>query len=548
MTAKQSVHRNTNIKDGTQKAANDDLTSYDEVEYSGQVFGNTVPNHIGAIAKMFGLNTADPSKARVLEMGGGDGINIIQLAAKYPDAEFVEVDLSKVQIAKGQELVKRLGLKNIVLHHMSIADIDESFGKFDYIICHGVYSWVPEAVRAKIFENCKKLLSPNGIAYISHNTSPGWNMPKTVRDLMLFHTEGFKTYEEKVQQAKAILNFVYDAVKDEDSPYSKLLKQEVESIANHRNDYIFHDYMSEENHRPYLYEFISEADAHGLQYLANADLFSMLPINCGANAAAALSQIENDLVRQEQYIDFIMNNRFRRTILCHADAKVSRAINTNFLDDMYLASDVSIDKDLTEANIKSSETVNFTLHSGMSGKIHMASSNPNMKACFYAMMRCPMLFKLDELYSKAQEVYSEFNKDAIDAEFRVNLLRAVFGHGALLYLTRPYRVSKEMSQKPKLWKLALFQAQNDFYILDTIINQFSTPVRVNPFQKTLMKFLDGTHDFEALVNKIVAKIEDKTLTISADNNVITDLDEIREAVSLNVNYNLEILDRFGMLE
>jgi len=50
----------------------------------------------------------------------------------------------------GQKRIDALVLKNISLHHLDILDVGDQFGGFDYIIAHGVYSWVPTHVRQKI--------------------------------------------------------------------------------------------------------------------------------------------------------------------------------------------------------------------------------------------------------------------------------------------------------------------------------------------------------------------------------------------------------------
>ena len=62
--------------------------------------------------------------------------------------------------------------------------------KFDYIICHGVYSWVLEATRAAILRLCRDGLTNHGVAYISYNTYPGWRLRQVVREAMLFHAGG----------------------------------------------------------------------------------------------------------------------------------------------------------------------------------------------------------------------------------------------------------------------------------------------------------------------------------------------------------------------
>ena len=96
------------------------------------------------------------------------------------------------QIEQGQRQVSALGLANIELRHYNIADVDASWGKFDYIISHGIYSWVPAPVRERLLAICRENLAPNGIAYVSYNTLPGWHMRGMIRDMMIYHAAGFR--------------------------------------------------------------------------------------------------------------------------------------------------------------------------------------------------------------------------------------------------------------------------------------------------------------------------------------------------------------------
>ena len=113
---------------------------------------------------------------------------------------------------------------------MSIMDIDASWGKFDYIICHGVFSWVPEEVQDKILEISRDLLSENGIAYISYNTYPGWHMREMVREMMLFHVKTIRDPRERVREAMTMLEMLVKASGTTESTYSQVLKEEVELL------------------------------------------------------------------------------------------------------------------------------------------------------------------------------------------------------------------------------------------------------------------------------------------------------------------------------
>jgi 2-polyprenyl-3-methyl-5-hydroxy-6-metoxy-1,4-benzoquinol methylase len=150
--------------------------SYDALPYTSDPFPNTHPSLLGAIARLFALDTAPVNEARVLELGCASGGNIIPLAARHPQASFVGVDLSKAQIEAGQARLARLNLSNIALRCQSFAEIEKGGAGFDYIICHGVYSWVPAPLREAILRICRENLSPRGVALVSYNVLPGWRM------------------------------------------------------------------------------------------------------------------------------------------------------------------------------------------------------------------------------------------------------------------------------------------------------------------------------------------------------------------------------------
>ncbi|MFM7110147.1 MAG: methyltransferase domain-containing protein, partial [Planctomycetota bacterium] len=159
---------------------------YDEVPYHSRCFIQTHPQRLGFIGRLFGMNPAPASKCRVLELGSASGGNLIPLAMRYPNSQFLGLDYAQVQVTAGQKQVEELGLKNLEIRQADLGTYDVSKdGKFDYIICHGVYSWVPPQVQKAIMSICSKALSPQGIAYISYNCYPGWKMREIIRDAML---------------------------------------------------------------------------------------------------------------------------------------------------------------------------------------------------------------------------------------------------------------------------------------------------------------------------------------------------------------------------
>jgi cyclopropane fatty-acyl-phospholipid synthase-like methyltransferase len=112
---------------------------YDSVPYTSHAYMNSSPEQMAAVAHLFGLSPPPVDTARVLELGGAAGGNLLPLALRYPQLHAVEVELSPVQVATGQAHAQRLGLQNLILRQADLAELEsESLGQFDYIVCHGV--------------------------------------------------------------------------------------------------------------------------------------------------------------------------------------------------------------------------------------------------------------------------------------------------------------------------------------------------------------------------------------------------------------------------
>src|SRR5436190_4390838 len=220
-------------------------SSYEEIPYSSNPFAYTHPDCLSTVGMLYGMNPPTVENCRVLELGCAAGGNLIPMALSLPESKLFGIDLSPRQIAMGQEIVDALGLANIELKAKSIMDVKDNDGPYDYIICHGVYSWVPAEVQDKILTICRRNLTPNGVAYISYNTYPGWHMRGMIRDLMKYHSGRFNTPQLRTQQARALLDFLAQSVRQDGNAYGVLLKQELETLRHQADHYLYHEHLEE---------------------------------------------------------------------------------------------------------------------------------------------------------------------------------------------------------------------------------------------------------------------------------------------------------------
>jgi SAM-dependent methyltransferase len=257
------------------------------------------------------MDAAPVGTARVLELGCGDGGNLLPMAAVLPRARFTGVDVAAGPVAAGMESARAAGLSNAELLELDIGALPESLGEFDYVIAHGVYSWVPPRVRSALLAACDRHLAPHGVAYVSYNAYPGSHLRDMASEILAFHVRGATDPRERVERAHALMRTIVAA--NDPSPYGRVLREHMGRLLEHDDWLLLHDDLAEVNTPVYFHEFMRHARAHGLRFLAEAD-----PAD-STDGVDALDPISADVETREQYRDFLRNRMFRQTLLCRAE-------------------------------------------------------------------------------------------------------------------------------------------------------------------------------------------------------------------------------------
>lgn len=298
--------------------AHDSLVrSYNDVPYTSSPDAARHPDRLATIGTLLGLDVAPTGTCRVLEFACGDGANLVPMAATLPDATFVGFDFAARPIATAQRMARGLGLANVRLIERDLCDLPDDLGTFDYIIAHGLYSWIPEEVRADVMPRIARHLAPNGVAFVSYNTLPGCHMRRVVWDMARFHTRSIADKRGKVDAARALLDLVATPV-DGDNASQQAMRAEVYNAARGSDASLAHDDLSEPNTPVHFHEFAADAARAGLTYLAEARLETMTAGGLAPQVAEALGKL--DRLAREQYLDFIRFRHFRESLLCHANA------------------------------------------------------------------------------------------------------------------------------------------------------------------------------------------------------------------------------------
>ena len=502
-----------------------DQMSYDELPYTCSAMPYAQPNRLATLATLFGMTPPPVATCRVLELGCCDGSNIIATAQQLPQATCWGIDLSAQQIAKGQALINALGLSNITLQQLNIVEITEDFGQFDYIIAHGIYSWVSASVQAKILQICQQHLAPQGVAYISYNTKPGWNIRDTLRDIMRYYSTSNPADDEskRIEQLKDLLRLIVKMTTTEKSTYNQIVSEELAHFTQLPESFIFKEFLEEEHYPAYFYQFIAKAHTYGLEYLADAFLPTMLVSNFFPAAAEELHGFPNQLIHQEQMLDFLRNRHFRHTLLCHQGTPLNRHLSSIALNRFYMASSLQPVADPTKL------LQQFTNKQGS-----VSTEQPIIQlALHYLSQRWPKAVAFTELTAqiKSNRGYSpEVQEQVVLADALFNC----YAKGLIECYTYPPQLVTTITTYPQASSLARWQAQHS----QRVTNQRCEVVTIeNGICLRLLPYLDGSHDRTALLKQLNGWLEQGLLTIHVKHQ------ETGEAINLSAANQSAILEK-----
>ncbi len=519
-------------------------TSYDEVPYESLPFAQTHPDRLASVATLFGMRPAPADRCRVLELGCAAGGNLIPMALALPRSRFLGIDLSGRQVADGLKVVGALGLSNIELKQLSISEVDAGWGPFDYIVCHGVYSWVPPAVQDKILEICATNLAPQGVAYVSYNTYPGWHMRGMLRDIMCYHARRFADPRERVGQARALLDFLARSVPRQSGPYGILLKEEVEQLRDKLDSYLLHEHLEEFNEPIYFYQFAERAAARGLRYLGEANVAMMGDRAFPADVQETLRRVSSNLIHMEQYMDFLRNRTFRQTLLCRKDVRVRHQLGPEQLTPFCVASrarPVSAEPDVRSDKVE---------HFKVADIATLTTPDPLVKACMvYLAEVWPRAVPFEDLRGEARARLDPGSgpspeTDALDREvLGVHLLHCYTSSSLVELWLQPPRFTTEVTERPVASPLARLQAQAG----GPVTNLRHEVVRLGQAERQTLRLLDGSRDRAGLHTGVLDLVARGVLVVKENGQPVADPARIGDLVNTILSNSLSRLAREALL-
>lgn len=310
---------------------------YADLGYLSQPFPYASAPFLESYARLLGLSPAPASTARILEIGSSYGGNVISPALFYPQATFIGIEIAPTQVSVGKTYINQLGITNLDLLEGDVNESHDHLGTYDYIIAHGFYSWVDEETKNNFLRLCKEHLAENGILYMSYNTYPGWHKMDSIRALLEFANKDVDTlnHREKVRHGKTVasklgaLMLEYDTVKNQQASFLQSLRQTLQK----QDCYVGHDHLEPVNTPVYFHQCMDHMSEHGFTYLCDCDLNLSFPDVYDETLRTQLQELApHDPLAREQYIDFILNTAFRKSLFTHKGATPKRITETSVTD------------------------------------------------------------------------------------------------------------------------------------------------------------------------------------------------------------------------
>lgn len=483
------------------------IDSYDALPYPALSFVQTHPSRMAVAATVLGMSPAPVDHCRVLEIGTALGANLIPMAEVLPNSEFVGIDLSAREIAMAEEGLAASGAKNVRFIRMDLCDLDDSFGLFDYIIVHGVYSWVPRHVRERLMEVCKERLAPNGICYVSYNTYPGWHHLQAVREAMLYRIRNVVDVADRVPAALGFIDLMMRVAESGANHavafldwFQVRLKETNEVGGGSSYAFLFHDELAEVNDPVYFHEFVEHAETNGLQYLCEASM-SAPPSAASADDIQEITSYAEDFVDAEQYLDHAINRMFRMSLLCHDGIAVQRPIRprAGLLTSLGVTSDAKV----LDSEPGDAERKIVRYGAGAGGSAQIAFNHPVSKASFdYLRAITPRIVPFPVLFAEARAhaAADGSNEDALvdEAVLTQNLLQAANrGRDFVSLWAYDPPAAVIVPERPLVLPYARYTAgQPSGHNLTTLRHERA---ELPPLAVSLIPFLDGQRDHSQLL-------------------------------------------------
>jgi SAM-dependent methyltransferase len=287
--------------------------AYAEQPYESRPIPWTAPEQLSLLSQLYGGPAPPVNGARYLEIGCGDAANVLALAHYRRDGRFVGIDISAAAVERGRAVAEEVGADNLELHAADLASASDLCPSADYVVAHGLLSWIGADKREVLLEQIASALAPEGVGFVSYNTLPGWGPRGLVRDVLL-RAATADTVVERLAQARAHADFLLAQLQGHDHPYARLMCHELARVGQFADGHLAHDLLARHNTPFWLRDFVAAAERRGLVYVGDVWLYQ-----AGLAPPQELLEVVQarglDPLAQEELVDVLRYRQLRCSLV-----------------------------------------------------------------------------------------------------------------------------------------------------------------------------------------------------------------------------------------
>ena len=496
---------------------------YDALPYDCRPIVGTAPEQLALASWIAGGPRPEWKSARVLEIGCGDGANLLPMAWFRPECELVGIDTSRAHIEAARAGAAELELENVRFELADVRAIGESLGEpFDFVVCHGVLSWVPFEARHGILAAIRERLAPGGVAYLSYNVFPGWKIRGMVRELLLGSVDHVPDLAARAHAARELAAELRELLPASPHPYAALMAHELDLVTRGSIPYVAHEYLSPDNWAYYFRELAGDAARHGLDYVGDA---RSAPHHTGIpnDLRASLAKRGLDRISIEQTCDILCNRQFRASLFCHEGDRRAPPEPEEVIDSVYLVAQLTASEDEQGPRFQSPYGHDIRPR----GPLTTAALGILAEAY-------PRGMSFETLVERAVSTVSNVGGGLVVPGHPKGGLRNIFlttmGEGAVAMSLRGPDET-EASAVPKLPAITRFESK-----LRTVV---TTPnheeLVLQSAERRVAVLADGTRSIEAIEAMLLRAVESGNVPASFDGERITDRSVMHQLVSAMVS-------------
>ncbi|MFT4627758.1 MAG: hypothetical protein ACI8PZ_006445 [Myxococcota bacterium] len=465
------------------------------VRYPSFPFHRAHPDRLAALLACFGVAPPPVAGARVLDLGCASAGHLLPMAHRLPGATFVGVDLDADEIALGQSRVDALGLTNVTLIAADLAALPADIGQFDYIVAHGLYSWLPAEGQTALLTLLRDRLVPTGAAYVSWNTLPGWYRRAPVRSFVqAFAGEGDSA--TRVERGRELLEELGGLVPERQAAWNRMILEELDRLDDAHDGFFSAEITGAHHEALEFTTFARRVRAEGLEVLADAEALNPAltgPLHPMVKAATGIVGTELDDV--EQFVDTVEGRAFRASVLVHRDLELDRRVHGAPLRALRFGAHMTPPTDFTPGR-----PATFTSPWGGTARI----ATPLVQCTLDALSRrWPELLCFDEVVHDVGELIGRPLPEPMHEELAM-LLRVCAGSNLVELGVRPMQPRRLPGDRPEACPVARVLAAEGS---TRVANDVHRAVPLEEADHTLLPLLDGTRDRAALAEAVAAALD-----------------------------------------